>query len=263
MMRRVALSIAVIAMTLIAGCRRADEQTAVTVVTTPDLAAIGLVESLAQTFTASSNVRTHVLVTEERLIPGLVRDGVADVIVTRSPVLGHVIARVSQIRLRQTIAFNDYLLVGPENDRASRNAADALRRIVRRDRAFCSPADVPDLRHREAMLWMASGAEPAGDRRYRKCRGSALDVLQESSRRRAYTITDRATFENAGGNLDLVPIAQQTPLLHDRVDILLPQPKRRHRNAEWFVQWVMSYRGRDVIDRARYADGRRFFVTER
>ena len=83
MMRRRAPVAVVLAIALIAGCRRADER-AVTIVTTPDLAGIGFVESLARTFAASSNVPTHVLVTEERLIPGLVREGVADVVITRS-----------------------------------------------------------------------------------------------------------------------------------------------------------------------------------
>ena len=265
MMRRRAPVAVVLAIALIAGCRRADER-AVTIVTTPDLAGIGFVESLARTFAASSNVPTHVLVTEERLIPGLVREGVADVVITRSQELPREVGRVSRIRLQQTIEYNDYVLVGPASDRArakeAGTAPEALRRIARRDRAFCSPADVPHLRHREALLWSQSGAKPADDRRYRVCRGSAVVVLREASRRAAYTLTDRATFESVRREIELVPIVQRTPLLHDHVAIILPHPKRRHRNAEWFVQWVMSVRGRDTIERFRDADGRRFFVTE-
>ena len=34
------------------------------------------------------------------------------------------------------------------------------------------------------------------------------------------------------------------------------------RNAEWFVQWLMSYRGRDAVDGYRFDGGRRFFLTE-
>ncbi len=254
------------ALALTGACRRAEEQAAVTIATTPDLAGTGLVESLARTFTASSNVQTQVLVTEERLIPALVRDGVVDVVFTRSAALPRELARVSQIRLRQTIAYDDYLLVGPKSDRArakdAPSGAEALRRIARRDRAFCSPADVPDFRQREVLLWTESPAEPDDNRRYRICRGSALEVLQESSRRGAYTLTDRATFEPARRDLKLVPIVQHTPMLHDHVEILLPRAKRRHQNAEWFVQWVMSFRGREVIERVRYQGGRRFFVTE-
>jgi len=261
-------SFALLAMLLIAAaCRRADDQAAVTIATTPDVAANGFVEPLARTFSASSKVRTHVIVTEEALIPALVRDGVADVVFTSSPALRQELRRDSLVRLANVVAYDDYLLMGPSRDPAkakqAKTAAEALRRIARRDRAFCSPVDVPDLRHREAQLWAASPASSSDDRRYRLCRGTAAEVLQEASRRSAYTITDRSTFEAAGRTSKLVPILQRTPLLHHHIEVLLARGERRHRNAEWFVQWVMSHRGRDIIERHRFDGGRRWFVTER
>jgi len=265
--RRIA-SFALVAMVMIAAaCRRADEQAAVTIATTPDLAGNGVVEPLGRTFSAASKVRTHIIVTEEALIPALVRDGVADVVFTTSPALRQELRRGSLVRLANVVAYDDTLLVGPSRDPAkakqAKTAAEALRRIARRDRAFCSPVDVPDLRHREAKLWAASPASPADDRRYRLCRGTALEVLQEASRRGAYTITDRSTYEAAGATSKLVPILQRTPLLHHHVEVLLGRSERRHRNAEWFVQWVMSHRGRDIIGRHRFDGGRRLFTTER
>ena len=250
-----------------ASCRRADEQASVTIATTPELAGIGIVDPLARTFSSASKVRTYVLVTEERLIPALVRDGVADVVVTSSPVLQQELRRASLVRLANVVAYDDYLLVGPARDPAraqqAKTAAEALRRIARRDRAFCSAVDVPDLRQREAQLWAASPASSSDDRRYRLCRGTAIEVLQEASRRSAYTLTDRATFEAAGAAGKLVPILERTPLLHHHVEVLLARTERRHRNAEWFVQWVMSHRGREIVDGHRYDGGRRFFLMER
>jgi tungstate transport system substrate-binding protein len=266
MMSRISITFAALLL-LAAACRRSDEQAAVTIATTPDLAGNGIVEPLARTFSAASKVRTHVLVTEEQFIPALVRDGVADVVFTSSPTLQQELRRGAPVRLANVVAYNDYLLVGPSRDPArakqAKTAADALRRIARRDRAFCSPADVPELRHREAQLWAASPASSKDDRRYRLCRGTALEVLQEASRRNAYTLTDRSTLEAAGRTSRLVPILERTPLLHHHVEMLLPSARKRHRNAEWFVQWVMSHRGREVIERHRYDGGRRFFAAER
>ncbi|HYC62893.1 MAG TPA: hypothetical protein VEK79_25360 [Thermoanaerobaculia bacterium] len=254
-------------MIIVAACRRADEQAAVTIATTPDLAANGIVEPLARTFSAASKVRTHIIVTEEASIPALVRDGVADVVFTTSPVLQQELRRGSLVGLANVVAYDDYLLVGPSRDPAkakqAKTAAEALRRIARRDRAFCSPIEVPDLRHREAQLWAASPASASEDRRYRLCHGTALEVLEEASRRSAYTITDRSTFEAARANSMLVPILQHTPLLHHHIEVLLARSERRHRNAEWFVQSVMSYRGREIIERHRFDGGRRWFTTER
>jgi tungstate transport system substrate-binding protein len=266
-MRRRFASFAVVAVLIVAACRRADEQAAVTIAITPELAGNGIAAPLARTFSAASKVRTHIIVTEEALIPALVRDGMADVVFTSSPAVQQELRRGSLVRLANVVAYDDYLLVGPSRDPAkakqAKTAAEALRRIARRDRAFCSPVDVPDLRQREAQLWAASPASASDDRRYRLCQGTALDVLQEASRRNAYTITDRSTFEAAGAKSELVPILQRTPLLHHHIEVLLARGRRPHRNAEWFVQWVMSHRGRDIIERHRFDGGRRWFPTER
>lgn len=261
-MRRSAIALALL---LAAACKRDDGT--VTVVTTPDVAGTGLVSMLTQRFSAESKAPVTLIVTEERLVPELVREGIADVVFTSSPSLQNGLRQGGRIKLAQPIAYNDFLLVGPKRDparaKSAKTAAEALRRIARRDRAFCTPIDVPELRHREAILWAASPAEPRDDRRYRRCSGTALEVLEEASRRGAYTLTDRATFEAAGRAVKLVPLLQQTPLLHNHLMVLLPRTPKRHANAEWLVQWVMSFRGRDAIERYRYDGGRRFFISER
>ena len=257
----------VLVLAALVACRGREEPARVTVVTTPDVGGMGVAAMLTERFARESKVPVSLVVTEERLVAELVERGVADAVLTVSPVLQQDLRKRGAVRLAQTIAYNDYLLLGPRRDPAraktAKTAAEALRRIARRDRAFCSPVDVPELRHREALLWEASPAEPRDDRRYRTCRGSAAEVLEEASRRGAYTLTDRATFEAAGKGVDLVPLLQGTPLLHNDLALLLLHKPGRNPNAEWFVQWVMGYRGRDAIERYRYDGERRLFVRER
>ena len=249
----------------LAGCRH-REPPVVTIATTPEIAGMGVAAMLAETFTAESKVRTTVLVTEERLIPDLVSGGTADVVITTSPDLNRRLQEAKLVRLGQTIASDDYLLVGPKRDPArtknAKTATEALRRIARKDRAFCAPVDVPELCEREARLWDASPASPSDDRRYRACRGRAIDVLREASRRGAYTLTDRATFETARAAIDLEPLLQRTPLLRNDVIVLLAG-KQERRDAQWFVEWVMSYRGHEAVERFRFDGDRRLFTGER
>lgn len=251
----------------VTACRRDEEQARVTVVTTPDVAGIGIVQMLADRFTRETKTPATLIVTEERLVPELVQSGKTSVVLTVSPELQRVLRQSGTVRLAQTIAYNDYLLVGPRRDparaKSAKTAAEALRRIARRDRAFCSPVDVPELRYRESLLWEASPADPEDDRRYRNCHGSAEEVLKEASRRGAYTLTDRATFEAAASDVELIPLLAATPMLHNDLTLLLIRQPKPNRNADWFVQWVMSYRGRDAIERYRYEGGRRFFIRER
>lgn len=249
------------------GCTRHHERASVTIVTTPEIAGTGVAKMLADTFSVESKVATTVIVTEARFVPDLVRKGVVDATITTSPELKRQLQESKLVRLGETIGYDDYVLLGPKRDPAhtkgAKTAAEALRRIARRDRAFCAPVDVPELREREALLWDASPASPSDNRRYLSCRGSAVDVLHEASRRGAYTLTDRATYERARGEIALVPLIQRTPLLHNDLTVLLSTTTAPRPNAEWFVQWIMSYRGREVIQRFRYGDGQRLFVTER
>lgn len=262
---RAAVLVALLA--VLGACNRHRERAGVTIATTPEVAGIGVAQMLGDAFSAESKVPTNVIVTEARLIPDLVRKGVVDATITTSADLNRKLREAKLIRLAQTIGYDDYLLVGPRSDPArtkdAKTAAEALRRIARRDRAFCAPVDVPDLREREARLWDASPAAPSDNRRYRPCHGSASEVLREASRRGAYTLTDRATFERAGRAVDLVPLLQRTPLLHNDVAVLSSASSSPRPNADWFVQWIMSYRGRDAIQRYRYGADQRLFVDER
>ncbi len=252
---------------LLSACNRHRERASVTIATTPEVAGTGVAQMLADAFSAESKVATNVIVTEAQLLPDLVRSGTVDATITTSPELERQLQDAKLARLAQTIGYDDYLLVGPRRDPArtkdAKTAAEALRRIARRDRAFCAPVDVPELREREARLWDASPASPSDNRRYISCRGSAIDVLREASRRGAYTLTDRATFKRARGEIDLVPLLQRTPLLHNDVTVLLSASSSPRPNADWFVQWIMSYRGRDAIQRYRYGADQRLFVEER
>jgi tungstate transport system substrate-binding protein len=256
--RRFAAALA--AALLLARCGR--EAKGITLVTTPEVAGNGVAAMLAERFTRESQVPVAVLVTEERFVAPMIDKELADVVITTSPPLQDALQKSGHARLTSTFAFNDFLLVGPKRDpadvQAAHTAAEALRQIARTDRPFCSPIDVPELREREAALWTSSDAQPDDDRRYRRCHGSAEDVLREADHRDAYTITDRATFERTR-RLDLVPLLQRTPMLRNGYTITLLERGRRHRrNSEWFVQWVMSFRGREAIESER-----RLFVSER
>lgn len=262
---RIRVLIAVLCVaTITASCRRSAERRSVTVVTTPDVAATGIVTTLTTSFAAQRQTKTDVVVTEERLIPALVQERVVDAVITSSATLRQALQRSGRAKLAATFGTEEFVIVGPRTDPARAKAAtspgDAFRRIARRDRAFCSPVDVPLLRAREALVWSTTRARPSDDRRYRECHGSAADVLRESSRRSAYTLTDLATFEAVGRDLKLETIRRGDELLVDRYMVILTADASRNRNALWFVQWVMSVRARAVIASHQFDEHRRLAV---
>lgn len=248
---------------LLASCKRSAEQ-AVTIATSPEVAATGIVDTFASSFHAQRQLATRIIVTEDRFIPSLVAKDHVDVVITTSPAVRNELQRKGQIHLANTFALEQYVIAGPRNDparvRDATSPGDALRRIARRDRTFCSPVDVPDLREVEARVWSTSRADPSDDRRYRHCDGTAAEVLKESSRRSAYTITDRGTFEALGNEIELEPLLRGEPPLVEAYTVVLVAEPRRTRNALWFVEWVMSARVRDLIAAHRFEGERRLLV---
>lgn len=252
---------------LLAACRRSSEQREVRIVTTPDIADTAIADVLASAFGLQRQSATKVIITEERFIPSLVDRGLADVVVTISPALRQRLSTAGRLRLANTFATEEFVIVGPRADparvRNAPSAAEAFRRIARRDRTFCSPVELPDLREREARIWTLSPANASDDRRYRQCRGDAVRVLRESSRRAAYTLTDLATFEAVRDDVKLEILLRGEPQLVDRYMILLVADPARNRNALWFVQWVMSVRAHDVLAKHRFEGHRRLVAAGR
>lgn len=248
---------------VMASCGRSAEQP-VTIVTSPDVAATGIVDTFASSFNAQRQLATRVIVTEDRFIPSLAAKNDVDVVITTSAAVRNELQRKRQIHLANTFAIEQYIIAGPRNDPAGAREAtspgDALRRIARRDRTFCSPVDVPFLREIEARVWSASRVNPSDDRRYRRCDGDAAAVLKETSRRSAYTITDRGTFEALQNEIDLEALVRGEPPLVKAYTVLLVAEPRRTRNALWFVEWVMSARVRDLISAHRFDGDRRLLV---
>ncbi len=252
---------------LLAACRHpAAQQKRVAMAASPDLAATGLPQLLLSTFAEESHVATEFVAADDAALVRAARAGTVDVAVANSPDLIKAMRNMKSVGLQSVFAYDDFILAGPKRDparvRSAATAADAFRSIARRRQPFCSPSDVRAFVHREAEIWAAAKVDPKTDRHYRLCKGNAASALALAGRLPAYTITDRATFESAGRKLGLVSLLEGTAMLHNDYTVLLLTPPAKNQNAEWFVQWLMSYRGREVVDGYRFDGGRRFFLTE-
>lgn len=257
---------AVFAIGILAGCRNpAAEQKPITVAATADVAATGLPQLLIKRFTGEAHVNAgFIATTDEEVVRGG-QAGKIDVAIVSSPEVLRALRQTNSVTLEAMFAYDDYIIAGPKKDpagvRASKTAAEAFRKIVRRRHRFCSPVDVKALHERENEIWSLARVNPKQQAKYALCHGPAAASLDEAERLEAYTITDRATIEsNNTGSLG--PLLEGTPMLHNDYSVVLLVPPAKNRNAEWFVQWLMSYRGREAVEGYRFEGGRRFFLAE-
>ena len=114
------------------------------------------------------------------------------------------------------IMFNDFIIVGPPEDRAAvaqaSGTVDALHRIAANDVLFVSRGDASGTYSREQELWALASRRPAQGRLLETGQGMAA-TLRVASEHGAYTLTDRATFEQVRSRLRLMSVCAGGPEL--------------------------------------------------
>lgn len=258
--------IALIAALMIAACAKKPEpRLPIRVLTTPGIGATGLVAHLGSVFGPRSGARIDVVPLEPAAIVGQAKRGAADVVITDDPATVAALGAAHLVRISSTVGSDEYFIVGPSRNPAhlhrSDGAADAFLKIFARHRAFCSLVDVASIHDREQQIWSAVKMKPEKNRHYEKCKGNAAIALGKASRAGAYVLVDRATFDRVNPP-HMAALVRGGALLANDVRVLLIERRGRSKDAEWFVEWMMSDRGLDAIDAYR-VDGHKVFYTQR
>ncbi len=123
--------------------------------------------------------------------------GEADVTLAHAPSLEKKYVAVGKMLDRRLVMYNDFVIVGPGEDPAKlkglREARGAMKRIAESQSRFVSRGDNSGTHNLELALWKAAGIEPKGGWYIESGQGMG-QTLGIASDRKAYTITDRATF---------------------------------------------------------------------
>ena len=224
-------------------CRRDQPSRPAVLLVTPEVQSTGMPQQLITSFQRQTGRPVTIrIVTEEQIASA----DAGQAAIYTNPDVGR------SARLRAVFALHDRYILGAPSDPAgvgeAESAADAFARIAVKNRVFCSAVDVAAIQSTEREIWSAARVNPRSLRRYRRCRGDAVEALKAAERMDAYTLADRATVEKAAPK-NLRVLLREKPLLHEEYVVALLQSDRRtfSRDAEWFVQWLMSYRGRESL----------------
>jgi tungstate transport system substrate-binding protein len=161
------------------------------------------------------------------------------------------------------VMFNDFVVVGPPEDEAlvrrAAGAADAMRRIASSEATFVSRGDESGTHARERELWQKAGAKPRAGHQLETGQGMAA-TLRVASERRAYTLTDRATFAQLARILLLQPLFEHDPDLMNTYAVIGADGGARSADAMRFIAWLSDGAGRDRIASFTVAGTRPFLV---
>ena len=169
---------------------------------------------------------------------------------------------------RSNLMYNDFILVGPDNDPAvlsdATSAVDALIRISSGRTLFASRGDDSGTHQKERRLWASAGIDPttsSGDW-YRETGSGMGATLNVAVGMNAYAMTDRATWISFGNKQGFKVLFDNDQQLFNQYGIILVNPARHsHVNAkdgQIFINWMLGKEGQTAI--ANYTlDGQQLF----
>jgi tungstate transport system substrate-binding protein len=201
------------------------------------------------------------------------RNGDSDVVMVHARSLEDEFLREGYGVNRRGIMFNDFVIVGPENDPAeiagTESATAALAAIAEAEATFVSRGDNSGTHTKELALWAEAGVEPGGDW-YQETGQGMGEVLNIANQQNGYTLADRGTFLSQRSESDLVvqvqgPIEGGPESLSNPYGIMAVNPAV-HENVNYtlamaYIGYITSPEGQERI--AEYtANGEQLFFPE-
>lgn len=225
----------------------------------------GLSDVLLPALTAETGIKVEMLVVGTGQALRLGRAGDVDAILVHSRAAEEAFVAEGYGTHRREIMYNDFVLVGPQDDPAEIAAAisaqDALERIAATRALFISRGDDSGTHRRELALWDSAQQTPEADW-YRAVGAGMGASLNTAAGLGGYILTDRASWLNFGNPRGLALLFEGDPVLFNQYSYLPVSPQRHphvaHATARLLEAWLSRDAG-PLIDGYRI-DGQRLFT---
>lgn len=218
----------------------------------------GLLAHILPTFTTDTGIKVHVVAQGTGQALETARRGDADLVLVHDPEAEQKFIGEGYGIDRRQIAWNDFVIVGPQDDRAriagGHDAAAAFKTIALARAPFISRGDNSGTNALELRLWKTTGINPAKEGAgswYRDIGGGMGQALNAASAMPAYTLSDRGTWLSFENKWPLAVIVEGDPKLINRYDVIQLNPethgKDRLQEARRLADWLVSPDGQRVI----------------
>lgn len=156
---------------------------------------------------------------------------------------------------RLEVMYNDFIVVGPKDDpaklkeKAPSDAVEAFKLLSSSKANFISRGDKSGTNTKELAIWKSAGIEPTGTWYISAGKGMGA-VLQMADEKKAYTLTDRATYLSMKDKLDLTIVTEKgKDFLNQYALIRLNPDKNKIKTEESneFIEWMLSSKGQKLI----------------
>ena len=215
--------------------------------TTTSTADTGLLDELAPRFEKQSGVMVKVIAVGTGAALRMASTGDADAVLVHSPSAEQKYVASGDLVEGRLIMHNDFVVVGPRDDparvRQARTAIEAMRAIARGG-GFISRGDQSGTHAQELALWEQAGVDPRSLPRREETGQSMGATLGIADQKRAYALTDRATYLALRARLELTIVFEGDQTLRNVYHAYVVNPAR-HKTvkaaaARAFVRFLVS-----------------------
>lgn len=270
MKKRILASVLALVMVLsmtavLAGCGGEEEAAeegngTIILATTTSTKDSGLLDEILPVFEEESGYTVDVVSVGSGEAMTMGENGEADVLLVHSPAAEeeYVAGGHADEDGRMDVMYNDFVVIGPEADPAgvADNAADdaiaAFTDIMNAQATFVSRADESGTHTKELSIWEAADLTPSGDW-YVEAAAGMGDVITMADEMGGYTLADRATWLNVGGDTGLTILCEKDPdgTLYNQYGVICVNPEKNeninHDGAKAFQEWIVSDATQELI----------------
>ena len=210
----------------------------------------GLLDAILPEFEKESGYTVDVISVGSGEAMEMGENGEADVLLVHSPAAEeeYVNGGHADKDGRFDVMYNDFVVIGPEGNPAGASSDDAVaafKAIMDNQQVFVSRADDSGTHKKELSIWEKADLTPSGEW-YVEAAAGMGDVITMTNEKAGYTLSDRATWLNVGGNTDLKIICEKDPsgLLNNQYGVICVNPDKNeninHDGAKAFQNWILS-----------------------
>lgn len=214
----------------------------------------GLLDVIIPAFEEESGYKTKTVSVGTGQALALAEKGQVDALLVNSPAAEKKVIDEGVIVNRKLIMHNDFVIVGPESDKAkikgTKDAVGAFAAIAKTQSEFVSRSDDSGTNKLEKSLWSDANIKPEGAW-YIQAGAGMGQTLKISNEKQAYTLADRATYINDKKILSLPILVEGDKKLLNLYSVSEINPakfsKANSEGAKAFSEFLLSKKGQELI----------------
>jgi tungstate transport system substrate-binding protein len=215
----------------------------------------GLLEVLIPDFEKKTGYLVKTIAVGSGQALALGEKGEADVLLVHSPEAEQKFMSEKHGTVRRLVMHNDFVVLGPDSDPAkikgTKSAVEVFKKIAGANALFISRGDNSGTHAKEKSIWKTSGVKYQGEKWYQETGLGMGQTLNVASEKKAYLLTDRATYLSLKKNLGLVILAEGDAALLNIYHVIEVNPEKSSKintaGSKAFADFMVSKETQSII----------------